>query len=71
LLDISKLDARVISVKTIDFDLQNTFQCLTNDFAPLANEKSSDLTVGPTKARVHTIPKLLEQVLRDLLYNAV
>ena len=71
LLDISKLDAGVTSVEKTDFALQNTFLRLANDFTPLAHDKGLKLTVAPTEARVHTDPQLLEQVLRNLLANAI
>ena len=71
LLDISKLDAGVTSVEKTDFALQNTFLRLANDFTPLAHDKGLNLTVAPTEARVHTDPQLLEQVLRNLLANAI
>ena len=71
LLDISKLDAGVTSVEEADFDLQNTFLRMANDFTPVAQDKGLTLTVAATAARVHTDPQLLEQVLRNLLSNAI
>lgn len=71
LLDISKLDAGVVLCHETNFRLQGVFDRLANDFEPLAAQKRLRLTVRPTAAVVRTDPTLLEQMLRNLMTNAL
>lgn len=71
LLDISKLDAGVMTAEPRDVPLGAIFRTLAAEFAPAAARKGLELRVVPTTAVVHTDPDLLLRVLRNLLSNAV
>jgi signal transduction histidine kinase/ActR/RegA family two-component response regulator len=71
LLDLSKLDAGVIEPKLKSFAVQPIFDKLRNDFTPTAAAKGLRLRVRDTDAVAHTDPLLLEQILRNLIANAI
>jgi len=71
LLDISRLDAGVVPVQEADFPLGELLARLHADFRPLAARKGLRLDYVPTRAVVRADPILLEQMLRNLLANAV
>jgi two-component system, sensor histidine kinase len=71
LLDISKLDASVTQVQLKDFELQPLLERLVNDFTPEAQQKRLKLVIPASPAQLHSDPRLLEQVLRNLMSNAV
>ena len=72
LLDISKLDAGVVSVKARNFELATFLHRLHEEFAPIAQDKGLGLEVNaPHDGACHSDPLLLERVLRNLLDNAI
>ncbi len=71
LLDISRLDAGVVPVQEADFRLGDLLSRLFDDFRPVAARKRLRLAYVPTRAMVRADPILLEQMLRNLLANAV
>jgi signal transduction histidine kinase len=71
LLDISRLDAGVVPVQEADFPLDDLLARLHADFRPLAARKGLRMDYVPTRAVVRADPILLEQMLRNLLANAV
>ncbi|HEX8989563.1 MAG TPA: hybrid sensor histidine kinase/response regulator [Rhodocyclaceae bacterium] len=71
LLDISKLDAGVMQPKIADVQLEELFRRLRNDLAPVALQKGLRLRVRPTRAILRTDGDLLEQILRNLVANAI
>jgi signal transduction histidine kinase/ActR/RegA family two-component response regulator len=71
LLDISRLDAGVVSPTTGDFRLQPLFTRLEAAFAPQAERKGVRLRAAPTRLAVLSDPVLLERILLNLLANAV
>ena len=71
LLDISKLDAHVTPVHIKNFGLQSILTRLLTDFSPEAQHKHLVLTIPASPAQLHTDPLLLEQVLRNLVGNAI
>lgn len=71
LLDISKLDAGVINVNRQHFDLQSVFSRLANDFAPQAEDKGLQIYWPTGTLAVYSDENLLEQVLRNLVSNAL
>ncbi|MBI5110318.1 MAG: response regulator [Rhodocyclales bacterium] len=71
LLDVSKLDANVVSVDCRAFPLQTLLDEMAREFAPIAAQKGIALRVRPSAAIVHSDPALLGQVLRNLLSNAI
>jgi CheY-like chemotaxis protein len=70
LLDISRLDAGVVSPTPIDFRLQALFTRLEVSFAPQAERKGVRLRAAPTRLAVLSDPVLLERILLNFLTNA-
>ncbi|MDR3441212.1 HAMP domain-containing sensor histidine kinase [Telmatospirillum sp.] len=71
LLDISRLDAGAIEAHSMPFPLQNLFNRMAFEFAPLAERKDIRLRMVDTTAVVRSDPALLERILRNLLSNAI
>ena len=71
LLDISRLDAGVVSAEKRDMWLDDLFERLANDFVPEAVEKGLRLAIVPTTCVVQSDPVLLERILRNLVANAL
>ncbi|WP_343586085.1 ATP-binding protein [Herbaspirillum sp.] len=71
LLDISRLDAGVIQAEPRRFRLQERFEALENQFVQAAAAKGLRLKVRPTRAWLDTDPVLLQNILSNLLSNAV
>lgn len=71
LLDISRLDAGVVSPAPVDFRLQPLFTRLEAAFAPQAEGKGMRLRAVPTRLAVVSDPVLLERILLNFLTNAV
>jgi len=71
LLDISKLDASVLTPKPIPFQLQPLLQRIVTDFSAPAKSKSLRLRVVNCALVVNTDPIMLERILRNLVSNAI
>lgn len=74
LLDISKLDARIVSAHRKPIDLVRFTHRLRDEFAPLAQQKQLQLVLDlPPRTCVHidSDPLLLERIMRNLLDNAI
>ncbi|MDR3394158.1 MAG: ATP-binding protein [Parasulfuritortus sp.] len=71
LLDISRLDAGVTKPVARDFALESLFERLRSDFSVMAENKFLRFHIRKTKVVVHSDAQLLEQILRNLLMNAV
>jgi two-component system CheB/CheR fusion protein len=71
LLDINQIEAGTIRPATVSFSLNDLFDRLRDEFTYLAEAKSLVLRVVPSNHFVHTDPRLLEQILRNLLTNAI
>jgi two-component system, sensor histidine kinase len=71
LLDISKLESGAIKPQLIDCSLATLFDELRNEFANVAAAKGLELRVGAPALSAHTDGALLEQVLRNLVANAI
>lgn len=72
LLDISKLDAGIITPNMSDTDVTATVRRLKSEFLPFATEKGLTIQVEtPDRASAYTDPTLLERLLRNLLANAI
>jgi signal transduction histidine kinase/CheY-like chemotaxis protein len=72
LLDISKLDAGVVSVKERAFSLSPFLQHLKREFEPIAARKGLALTVEcPAGATCQSDEMLLGRILRNLIDNAI
>ena len=71
LLDLSRLDAGVISPSAKDFDLKPYLQNLWEEFAPVAEQKGLALRMHLSEAEVHSDPLLLTRILTNLISNAI
>ncbi|MBB1627306.1 hybrid sensor histidine kinase/response regulator [Achromobacter sp. UMC71] len=71
LLDVSRLDAGVIQVERRRFRLQDTFDTLANQYTQAAAAKGLELKIRRTDVRPDTDPILLQNMLSNLLSNAV
>lgn len=71
LLDISRLDAGVVSPAPVYFRLQPLFTRLEAAFAPQAEGKGVRLRAAPTQLAILSDPVLLERILLNLIANAV
>lgn len=71
LLDISKLESGAIKPLSENFALGSLFDELRNEFAAAAAEKNLQLHIESTPHYVNSDPSLIEQVLRNLLANAI
>ncbi len=71
LLDISKLESGAIKPEPTDFTVASVFEELRQEFAGLAANKGLRLEVDPSPDCVHSDPSLVEQILRNLVSNAV
>ncbi len=71
LLDISKLESGAVRPELVDFPVATLFEDLLRGFTASATEKGLkfQITAGPEVA--HSDPSLIEQILRNLVSNAV
>ena len=71
LLDISKLECGGIKPQPSDFAVSAVFDGLHRDFARFAQSKGIALQVEGCAHWAHSDPSLVEQVLRNILANAI
>jgi signal transduction histidine kinase/ActR/RegA family two-component response regulator len=71
LLDISRLDAGIVQPKTEAFALMMLFERVASDCAPEAAAKGIELRTHSTKLAARSDPVLVEQILRNLVTNAI
>jgi two-component system, sensor histidine kinase len=71
LLDISKLESGAIRPEVTDFTVAALFEELRAEFASLAVNKGLQLQVESCEETVRSDSSLLEQVLRNLVSNAI
>lgn len=71
LLDISKLESGVIKPELSDFAVSALFDGLRRDFASLAENKGLVLYAEECVDCVHSDPSLVEQILRNIVSNAI
>ncbi len=71
LLDISKLESGAIKPEPTDFTVAALFEELRAEFTEIAANKGLQLQVEPCADRVYSDPSLIEQILRNLLTNAI
>jgi two-component system, sensor histidine kinase len=71
LLDISKLESGAIKPAPIDCTLAEIFEELRGEFARIAADKGLVFEVEMPDDVVHTDPALLQQILRNLVSNAI
>src|SRR5438445_11852321 len=70
LLDISRLDAGVVTVARETVNLSQLFYHLGNEFAPTAKDRGLDWRVVESRLQVDSDPMMLKRVLGNLLSNA-
>lgn len=71
LLDISKLDAGVISPRFEHVDLASVVQAMASEYEPQASAKGLRWAVRGNYAVVYSDPELLNTVLRNVISNAI
>lgn len=71
LLDISKLESGAIKPEPSDFEVAAIFAELRSEFASIASDKGIQLHIEPCHNTVHSDPSLVEQILRNLVSNAI
>lgn len=71
LLDISKLESGAIKPEPTDFTVSGVFDELRREFAGIAAHKGLSLEIDPCEDCAHSDPSLVEQILRNLVSNAV
>jgi signal transduction histidine kinase len=72
LLDISKLDAKVMRVEPVQIKLHDILQRLDEEFEPAARAKGLTLILDcPDDGFIETDQLLFERVIRNLLDNAI
>ena len=71
LLDISKLESGAIQPEITDFTVAALFDEIRREFAGLAGNKGLELQVEVCQDTIRSDPSLLEQVLRNLVANAI
>jgi two-component system, sensor histidine kinase len=71
LLDISKLESGAIRPEPTDFAVLAIFEALRREFAASAAEKGLQFQVNAADELAHSDPSLIEQILRNLVSNAI
>ena len=71
LLDISKLDAGVLSTTIIDFPIARLLKRIESTFTEAAREKGLSFKLVPSSAWVRSDLILLERIVLNLVSNAV
>lgn len=71
LLDISKLESGAIRPEPTDFAVLTIFEELRREFAASAAQKGLKFQVSAGEEFAHSDPSLIEQILRNLVSNAI
>jgi len=71
LLDISKLESGAIKPEVTDFSVAGIFEELRHEFIGIAERKGLELQIEPTSCNARSDPSLIEQILRNLVSNAI
>ncbi|HEY2339476.1 MAG TPA: ATP-binding protein [Steroidobacteraceae bacterium] len=71
LLDISKLESGAIRPEPTEFRIGSLLEGLRREFASIAASKNLELQVSPCEECIHSDPALVEQILKNLLANAI
>ncbi len=72
LLDISKLDAGIVTISRTDFCLVSLLQRLQEEYIPQAKARGIAIVLDcPERALVNTDITLFERILRNLITNAI
>lgn len=71
LLDISKLESGAVKPELRDFRIATVLESVRREFAPVAQSKALELLVEAAEDSVRSDPALVEQILKNLVSNAV
>lgn len=71
LLDISKLDAGIVTAEIVDFPIRLLIRRLADEFAPVAAAAGLEFRWVESGELIRSDPLLLERILRNLLSNAI
>jgi two-component system, chemotaxis family, CheB/CheR fusion protein len=71
LLDINKIETGTLHPEVVEFPVKDLLERLSSEFRYHALAKKLDLRVVPCGLSIRSDPRLLEQMLRNLLTNAV
>ena len=71
LLDINQIEAGMVRPMPIVFPLEHMFNRLRDEFGYVAQERGLSLRIVSTSVQIETDPRLLEQIIRNLLGNAI
>lgn len=71
LLDVSRLDAGIITIEKQTIDLQDMLAGLCSEFSGSARSKGLELAMAPTSLCVESDPVVLQRILSNLISNAV
>ena len=71
LLDINQIEAGTVHAEMIDFPISDLLEQLRDEFTYHAQAKGLALRVVPCSLSISSDPRLLEQMIRNLLSNAL
>ena len=71
LLDLNQIEAGTVHTEMVDFPIADLFERLKDEFAFHAQSQGLDLRVVRCGLSIHSDPHLLEQMIRNLLSNAL
>ena len=71
LLDVNQIDAGVVHAEVVSFRVDDLLERLLEEFAYQAQDNGLALRVVPCSLSVDSDPRLLEQMVRNLLSNAL
>jgi two-component system, sensor histidine kinase len=71
LLDISKLESGAVQPEPRDFPMAAVLEGVRREFAPVARSRGLELVVEPCGESVRSDPAMVEQILKNLVSNAV
>lgn len=71
LLDINQIEAGMVVAQKIDFPVMELLARLRNEFTYHAQSQLLVFQLAPCAAIIHSDPRLLEQMLRNLISNAL
>ena len=71
LLDINQIDSGAVRVEKVTFPIGDLLDVLRDEFTCHAEDKNISLHVLPCRLLIHSDPRLLEQMIRNLISNAL
>ena len=71
MLDVNRIESGIVTAKVVPVPIAPILQRLADEFRPQCDLKGLKLRMVPSAAWVFTDPQLLEQILRNLLSNAL